>query len=380
MWRSFLRNKKITVIDLFAGVGGLSFGFEKDDHFQVLAANEILPNMAKAYELNHPNVRMYTDDIGNLTGSKILDDCELKAGELDILVGGPPCQAYSTVGKRLLDDPRGKLFQDYYRLLKDLKPKVFIYENVSGLLSMNGGTLLPHIMELFSSLGYKVQKRLLNAADFGAPQIRERVIIFGTSLDRDFHYPEPTHIDPNMLRPDQNLRPWVTLRDALSDLPPLENGGKATKYATAPQNEYQREMRENAPSEIENHFVAKNGEHLVELMKLIAEGSSAWDLPKHQQPSSGFKNTYARLWWDRPSTTITRNLGTPSSSRCIHPTQNRALSTREGARLQGFPDNYKFFGSKSDMNLQIGNAVPTQLSRALARQLGIYFNDFPPRL
>jgi len=370
-----LAKNKITVIDLFAGVGGLSYGFANDEQFVVLAANEILPKMAKAYELNHPDVRMYVEDIGKLTGSRIMADCDLIPGDLDILVGGPPCQAYSTVGKRLLDDPRGNLFQDYYRILKDLNPKVFLYENVSGLISMNGGTLLPHIMELFASLGYKVQRKLLNAADFGAPQIRERVILVGTRLDKDFVYPDATHINPAMITPGKNLKPWVTVREALGDLPILDNGGQQKNYSTDPQNEYQIEMRSKGFQEIEDHVVSKNGNHLIELMKLISEGGSAWDLPKNQQPKSGFKNTYSRLWWDRPSPTVTRNLGTPSSSRCIHPVQNRALSTREGARLQGFPDHYTFFGSRSEKNLQIGNAVPTQLSRALAKQLKEYFNS-----
>lgn len=371
----FLAKQEITVIDLFAGVGGLSYGFAVDKAFALIAANEILPNMAKAYEINHPGVRMYAEDIGKISGNQILEECKIKQGQLDVLVGGPPCQAYSTVGKRLLNDPRGKLFQDYYRILQELKPKTFIYENVSGLISMNGGTLLPHIVELFSSLGYRVQHKLLNAADYGAPQIRERVIIFGTLLHKEFLYPEPTHIDPGLIQTSDHRKPWVTLREAISDLPAIANGGSSFHYSSEPQNDYQREMRAKAPKEIEHHDVSKNGDHLVQLMRLIAEGGSAWDLPESQQPNSGFKNTYARLWWDRPSTTITRNLGTPSSSRCIHPSQNRALSTREGARLQGFPDHYKFVGTRSERNLQIGNAVPTQLSRALARQLKKYLQD-----
>ena len=155
------KNKKLKVIDLFSGVGGLSYGFAHDDNFEIVAANEILPNMAKAYSLNHPTAKVYAEDIKDFNAQKIEKDLNIKASEIDIIVGGPPCQAYSTVGKRLIDDPRGKLFQEYYRVLKEFNPKLFLFENVKGLLSMQGGELLKTIISLFESLGYKVQYKLL---------------------------------------------------------------------------------------------------------------------------------------------------------------------------------------------------------------------------
>src|SRR3989344_5860647 len=206
------KNKKLKVIDLFSGVGGLSYGFAHDDNFEIVVANEILPNMAKAYSLNHPVAKVYTEDI---------KDLNIKASEIDIIVGGPPCQAYSTVGKRLIDDPRGKLFQEYYRVLREFNPNLFLFENVKGLLSMQGGELLKTIISLFESLGYKVQYKLLNAADFGAPQIRERVVIIGSKLENNFQYPEPTHYNPEET-PDlfnKKLKPYLTLEEAISDLP-----------------------------------------------------------------------------------------------------------------------------------------------------------------
>src|SRR3989344_9265894 len=154
--------KKLKVIDLFCGVGGLSYGFAHDDNFEIVAANDILPNMAKAYSLNHSTVKVYAEDIKDFGAEKIERDLSLKATEIDIIVGGPPCQGYSTVGKRLIDDPRGKLFQEYYRVLKEFNPKLFLFENVKGLLSMQGGELLETIISLFESLGYKVQYKLLN--------------------------------------------------------------------------------------------------------------------------------------------------------------------------------------------------------------------------
>ena len=362
---------KYKVIDLFAGVGGLSYGFAHDDMFEIVAANEILRPMAIAYSLNHPNVKMYNKDIKDFSVADLTRDLDLQKGDIDLVVGGPPCQAYSTVGKRLIDDPRGKLFQEYYRMLTELRPKVFVFENVKGLLSMCGGELIKTIISLFKSLGYDVNLQLLNAADYGTPQIRERVIIVGTLLGGKFRYPTPTHYNPEgIVCP--SLKKYVTLGEALSDLPVLCNGGEAYEYATPPQNDYQRLMRAHAPEVIQDHNVPKNGEHLVRLMEALPDGGTPADVPEALRPKSGFANTYCRLWWNKPSTTITRNLSCVSSSRCIHPRQPRPLSTREGARLQGFPDDYKFYGSRTERNLQIGNAVPVFLSAAIKDSVKTY--------
>lgn len=364
--------KKLKIMDLFAGVGGLTYGFYSDNNYQVVVANEILPNMAKAYSLNHPDVEMYCDDIKNININRLNKDLGLNEGDIDIIIGGPPCQAYSTVGKRLFDDPRGKLFQEYFRILKEFKPKFFLFENVKGLLSMHGGELLPAIIEKFSSLGYKVQYKVLNAADYGAPQIRNRVIITGTKLKNDFIYPKPTHFNPEKGYTD-GLEPYLTLSDAIGDLPLIGNGEVGYEYTGKPLNDFQKKMRENAPIKLMDQNSSKNSQSLIDIMTHLPEGGSRKDIPEQYRPKSGFGNTYSRLWWDKPSTTITRNLGTPSSSRCVHPKATRALTTREGARLQCFPDNYQFYGSKSDRNLQIGNAVPTLLSEALANAILKHF-------
>lgn len=353
------------VVDLFAGVGGLSYGFAHDQEFHIVAANEILEPMARAYSANHPNVRMYNKDIKDFSIADLTADLGIEQGDVDIVVGGPPCQAYSTVGKRLIDDPRGKLFQEYFRILQELHPRLFVFENVKGLLSIQGGNLIRQIGELFESIGYTVQMKLLNAADYGAPQIRERIILVGTLDNRPFCYPKPTHYDPNTTINTQELKPYVTIGDALGDLPSIRSGERGVKYATEPQNDYQRLMREGAPTEIAEHECSKNNPRMVALMEALPDGGTPKDIPEELRPTSGFANTYCRLWWDRPSTTITRNLGCPSSSRCIHPRDPRPLSTREGARLQGFPDSYIFAGSRSDKHLQIGNAVPTFLSIAI---------------
>lgn len=367
--------KKIKIIDLFAWVGGLSYWFAHDEAFEIIAANEILPNMAKAYQLNHPTVKVYNKDIAEFGTADIEFDMWISSNDIDLIVWGPPCQAYSTVWKRLIDDPKGRLFQEYYRLLKDFNPKVFLFENVKGLLSIQDGDLLKRIVSLFESLGYRVDYKVLNAANYGVPQMRERVIIIGTKLEWIFIYPEPTHSggNANQLVLQENLKPHLTLAEAIGDLPFIKSGEESFEYATQPQNKFQTQMREGAPISVMDHSAPKNNKDLIKIMESLPDGGTPEDLPLELRPKSGFANTYCRLWWNRPSTTITRNLSTPSSSRCIHPRAARPLTTREGARIQCFPDNYIFYGSKSDKNLQIGNAVPTFLSTALKDSLKQHF-------
>lgn len=369
--------KKIKIIDLFAGVGGLSYGFAHDDNFEIIASNEILPDMAKAYELNHLNVKMYCKDVKDFGFKDLQNDLNIKKDEIDLIIGGPPCQAYSTVGKRLIDDPKGKLFQEYYRILKEIEPKVFLFENVKGLLSMLKGELLKTIILLFKSLGYKVELKILNSADFGVPQIRERVIIIGTKLNKKFDYPKPTYCDlkEQQLPLNKPLKQYLTLSEAISDLPFIKTDEKGFQYSSNPKNSFQKLMRKNAPKKIRDHNAPKNNEKLVKIMENLPDGGTPKDLPEELRPKSGFANTYCRLWWNRPSPTITRNLSTPSSSRCIHPKAPRPLTTREGARIQCFPDNYIFYGSRSSKNLQIGNAVPTFLSIALKDSIKKHFKE-----
>lgn len=367
--------KKIKVVDLFSGVGGLSYGFAHDNHFEIIAANELLPNMAKAYALNHPKVKVYCKDIKDFGIEDLKKDFGISCGDVDLVVGGPPCQAYSTVGKRLIDDPRGKLFQEYFRVLKEINPKVFLFENVKGLLSIQKGSLLTNIIQLFESLGYKVFCQTLNAADYGVPQIRERVILIGTKLNTIFSFPSATHynqFDKNHLL-KHSLLPYLTLSDAIGDLVFMKSGEESFQYFCEPRNSFQALMRKNAPQKIMDHNAPRNNDKLIKIMENLPDGGTPQDLPEELRPKSGFANTYCRLWWDRPSTTITRNLSTPSSSRCIHPKAPRPLTTREGARIQCFPDDYIFFGSRSDKNLQIGNAVPTFLSVALKEALKNHF-------
>jgi len=357
-----LKNK-INIIDLFAGAGGLSYGFHTNEAFNILAANEVGKDMCATYSANHTDIPMYCRDIKDFSLELLNKDLGVTKDDVDLIIGGPPCQAYSTVGKRILDDPRGKLFQEYFRIVKETEPKVFLFENVRGLLSMDKGNLVKSIVSIFEELGYIVKYKILNAVNYGVPQHRERVIIVGYKTKKEYEFPESTHCDNNEQKPN-----YLTLSDALSDLPSFNNGESATKYTKKPSNDFPKNIRNNATSLLE-HFSPKNNENMIALMKALPDGGTPADLPPHLKPKSGFKNTYCKLWWDKPSTTITRNFGTPSSSRCIHPKDPRPLSTREAARLQTFPDSYIFCGAKGSKNLQIGNAVPVELSKALAQSI-----------
>ena len=239
---------------------------------------------------------------------------------------------------------------------------------------MAGGALFDDVKTLFSSLGYHVQARVLNAADYGVPQERERVIVVGLRGGMDFNYPEATHKSPsnfleNSLFPSIDLPNYITLEAALSDLPLIYSGESSDSYATKPKNDYQKLMRSESKNVLHDHNAPNHGESLMNVIRHVPVGGLKNDIPEQYRPKSGFPNSYGRLWWDRPSTTITRNFGTPSSARCIHPLRDRALTTREGARIQSFPDNFRFFGSKSKRNLQIGNAVPPLLALAIANEI-----------
>lgn len=350
--------KQYHIVDLFAGVGGLSYGFSQLPGFRILAANEIEKDIAAAYSLNHPGVKMLNCDIADLTKERLAG--ALGGQQVDIVVGGPPCQSYSTLGKRRMDD-RANLFLQYKRILQILQPQAFIFENVTGILSMDHGRLFQRVESEFRALGYDVRHDILNAVDFGVPQQRERVILVGMKGENNYIFPVPTH--------GPGKKPYVTLKDAIGDLPPLKSGESASHYAGVAENEFLRFVRAGAGQLVTEHAAPKNGAHLIRIMQTLQDGQSKDDLPEEIRPKSGYGNTYAKLWWERPSTTITRNFACPSSSRCIHPRDSRAMSIREGARLQSFPDDYRFYGSDGMKRLEIGNAVPPLLSVAIVQEM-----------
>ncbi|MBQ9291727.1 MAG: DNA cytosine methyltransferase [Campylobacter sp.] len=345
------------IADIFCGAGGLSYGFSKNDKFEIVFANDIDKDAVNSYKANHKNTAILCKDIANLSQNEIE-----KFRQIDILLGGPPCQSYSTLGKRQMDS-RANLFKEYLRILKILSPKMFIFENVRGILSMQGGKLFKQICAEFENLDYKTDYKILNAAEFGVPQIRERVLLVGTKKG-EFKFPRPTHGEN-----ERDLSKFISLKEAIDDLPIIGSGenGNDRSYRHAPNNEFLKFVRNS--SNLTEHSSPKNNPNLIKIMQTLKDGECKDDLPPEIRPKSGYTNTYAKMWWNRPAPTITRNFATPSSSRCIHPRDSRALSIREGARLQSFPDDYAFCGSDQSKRLQIGNAVPPLLSIALSKSV-----------
>lgn len=368
------------IVDLFSGAGGLTFGFyynmvnnhfERNENCEIIFANEHDDYAAGAFTLNYPDVPLIVDDIRNVSEENIRR--RIGQDEVDVIIGGPPCQSYSTIGKRVFDD-KAKLYNEYLRLLSIIRPRMFLFENVIGMLSMKGEEnelIIDEIQRRFNNIddnfGYHIQYQVLDAVDYGVPQHRQRVFIIGIRNDENlnWNYPEPIR------------ETYLSVADAISDLPNLTSGQTVTNYILPPQNSYQTLMRLNS-DQITNHFSRIHGDKIQTIIEHVIPGEGKnyindlvnnGVLDERYRLTSGYKNTYGRLVENQPCTTITNNMCTPSGLRCIHYQQNRALSPREGARIQSFPDWFQFSGYKKHIASQIGNAVPPLLAMCLARTI-----------
>jgi len=359
---------QLTLLDLFAGCGGLSYGLSKAG-FHSIAANEYQKVFCESYEANHKGCDVIPGDI---TSDKVFSKLKTFKGKIDMISGGPPCQGFSTIGSKEENDPRNELFYAMMKLSAHIKPQIILFENVAGFKRMYGGRAFNALLKELDKMDYHMPcpPQVLDAADYGAPQHRLRTIVvaFRKDIEVDFSLPIATHSNDRSLF-SKKLKPHLTLEEALSDLPKIKSGKIGTEYVSKALNSFQKEMRIGAPKEIMYHDAPEHGAHLMEVMSHVGRGGSILDVPKRLRPKSYFANTYARLVPDAPAPTMTRNFGTPSSSRCIHPDLDRGLTTREGARLQTFPDKYIFTGTRSQKNLQIGNAVPPILAKAIGKAI-----------
>lgn len=346
---------KPTVIDLFAGVGGLSLGFELAG-FDVKIANEFDPSIADAYTRNRPDTKMIVADIRDLNIEETFSEY---VGKTTVVIGGPPCQGFSQKGQRKsINDPRNFLFLKYYDVVKFVKPKYFVIENVPNLLTTENGYFKNEIIELFSGLGYAVNCGVLCAADYGVPQDRHRTCIIG-KLDTD----EPVKLPaPNRRR--------ATIWDAISDLAYLESGEgeEVSQYRCEPQSDYQRMLRQGS-RELYNHIATAHSKVTLERLRMIPPERGKEMLPTEHLTKSIYSGTWCRMKKDGIARTITTRYDTPSSGEFTHPYLDRAITTREAARIQSFPDTYHFYGPKSSQMKQVGNAVPPLLGKAIAEQI-----------
>lgn len=342
---------KATVIDLFAGVGGLSLGF-RNSGFDVVLANEYIESIANAYMHNHPNTKMIVGDITQLDLESTFNPYK---GKVDVVIGGPPCQGFSQKGQRKsVNDERNFLFRYYYDVVKLVQPKYFVMENVPNLLTAEQGFFFREIEKLFADIGYTLNAGVLNAADYGVPQNRNRAVIIGKLGKSAISLPQPS----------QNK---VTIWDAISDLSYLDSGeGEETQsYQTPAQSAYQKKLR-NGSAELHNHVATNHSPIALERMKMIPPNAGREVLPQEHRTKSIYSGTWTRMKTDEQSVTITTRFDTPSSGKFTHPFLHRAITVREAARIQSFPDSFIFTGNKGSQMKQVGNAVPPLLAEAIA--------------
>lgn len=345
---------KPKVIDLFAGVGGMSLGFENSG-FDVVLANEYDSSIAEAYERNHKNTKMICGDITSLDLEKTFSDYK---GKVDVVIGGPPCQGFSQKGQRkTIHDERNFLFKYYVKVVDLVKPRYFVMENVPNLLTAEGGYFKKEIEDLFNSMGYRLRMGVLNASDYGVPQNRRRAVIIGK---RDGEAPDlPT--------PQKES---VTIWDAISDLAYLNSGeGKEQQdYINKPQSEYQKKLRSGS-DKLYNHVATKHSPLALERLAMIPPNAGKEVLPEEHLTKSIYSGTWTRMRKDEISVTITTRFDTPSSGKFTHPYLDRAITVREAARIQSFPDSFHFIGNKGSQMKQVGNAVPPLLAAAIAETI-----------
>lgn len=362
-------------VDLFCGAGGLSEGF-RENGFDILLANDFDEWCEATYRLNHPNTKFISGPIQDITADMILNELDMEPEELDCIIGGPPCQAFSVYNhQRGMQDERSGLFREYLRLVSGLLPKYVIIENVPGMTSVEDGIAVREIKHGLEELGYNVEVNLLKAEEYGVPQERRRLIFIGNRLGREVHFPKPTH-GPGKL-------PYVTVWDVISDLPPLQNGEghELCNYNAEAQTDYERYLRKGSPM-IFNHVAPLLGAINMERLQYIPEGGSWRDIPIHLLPAgmqrarrSDHTKRYGRLKRDGFASTILTKCD-PHWGAFFHPTQDRVISVREAARLQCFPDKIRFEGSRGEQYKQVGNAVPVGLSAAVAKVVYRELSDY----
>lgn len=363
-----------TIIDLFSGCGGLSLGFIQNGHI-VLKALEYDGDIANTYKINHPETTVIVDDIKNVDING-----EFKKGDADIIIGGPPCQGFSMAGARIrngfIDDPRNYLFKHYFSIVKTIQPKAFVIENVKGIKSMQKGKIFDEIIRLFSSkeeLGfepYNLYYKVVKAVDFGIPQKRERMIIIGVQkkeVDFEKRWLETIN---KITTEIPTFFEKVTVWDAIGNLPNVTNDGIIEN--PKPITEYQKYLC-SQKTKLYNHNSTKHSVVAINRMKQIKNGENYTALD--EEINSVHSGSYGRLSWNEQAPTITTRFDTPAGGRFTHPVENRTLTPREAARIQSFPDDFVFYGNRTVICREIGNAVPPKISFFLSRFIDLILQE-----
>ncbi len=390
--------KQLSVLDLFAGCGGLSVGLEQVG-LDVRWANEYWAPAAQTYSLNHPRTVVFQDDANCLLKRMLDGDSSLpRRGEVDVVVGGPPCQGFCGVNRfRDIDDPRNSLVETFFRIVEVLHPRFVVMENVAGILSLEHGRAVNELLASLREIGYDADLFVLQAGTYGVAQTRWRVFVLASrNVEPRLTFPVPLHAFPrnrpldvgsfksNIIQAPslegdlfQSVLPPITVWDAIGDLPNIENGGSYQGgYDTEPSGSWQERMRTGSTL-VSDHDTIKLGEaNLERLNHLPFKHGSCWvDLPAELQPKNlarmgeqKYFSRFGRLDWDGYFTTIT-NKPEPYWGRFFHPEQQRVVSVRECARAQGFPDTFHFHGPLRTRYAQVGNAVPPPLGKAIGWEI-----------
>ncbi len=343
----FMSNNTYNIIDLFCGCGGFSLGFERVG-FNVLLGIDLWEDALSTFAYNHKGSHTLKADLSQITPEETLP--LLKGSQVDVIIGGPPCQGFSIAGKRIVDDIRNKLYHNFVQFVAYFKPKAFVMENVPNILSIGGGAVKESILSDFSNLGYTIEYKILTASDYGVPQNRRRAIFVGFLNGHHFEFPVPFKTDK------------ITASEAISDLPEgsVVDGDK---YPSAPRSDYQCLMRNNS-LRLYNHQATTHNKKTVDIISLVPDGGNYKDLPPELQGTRNVHIAWTRLNSNKPSFTIDTG-----HRHHFHYLYNRIPTARESARIQSFPDDFVFTCSKTSQLKQIGNAVPPLMAEAIAKSL-----------
>lgn len=369
----------LKAVDLFCGCGGMSAGL-KMAGVEVIAGIDIESKYIATFARNFPQAQALVGDISKVRPEELMSRLKIKSGELDILVGGPPCQGFSkNVPRkfRYLEDPNNLLIKAFLDYCESLRPKLIIMENVAEMKKGFEDQYSKEVVERLRQVGYIVNSEVLNAANYGVPQQRRRAFFIANLQGVDIVMPQPTHVRTNIKDDSvsmQNLfgqRSHITVWEAIGDLPSVEHDAKfqSLAYATEPQNDYQERMRRHAEKLVTNHLPRKLKDKQLERLSSLKPGQGHKDLPEHLQVKSGYSGAYGRLTKMMVAPTITRWVFHPGSGRWGHPVDIRTLTIREAARIQSFPDVYEFVGSYNDQAGQLGNAVPPLLAKTVIENI-----------
>jgi len=346
-------------IDLFSGAGGMSVGAISAG-VDVKVAVEMDKYAAITYRANHPDTRLFNSDVRKV---KINGYCQTRKNDVKILFGGPPCQGFSTSNQktRNKENENNWLFREYLRLTKEQAPDWVIVENVKGIVETENGFFFEKINSDLQKLGYTITHAILNSADYGVPQVRNRVFIIGSLHGIRYEFPKPK-------------KAQLTVMDAISDLPRLESGASyhELNYLSAAQNKYQTLIRNNSSKAV-NNLVTGNADLILKRYKYIPQGGNWQNIPErlmknYKDFTRCHTGIYHRLQADKPSVVI----GNYRKNMLIHPLEDRGLSVREAARIQSFPDTFHFYGSIGFQQQQVGNSVPPLLAKAIFKKLLTY--------